>query len=118
MKKIRSVQTAFLVFCSLLAWGCGSARRGEPLTGKAVLPGPAAQEGQMVFQQHCHQCHPGGEGGLGPALNNKPAPVWLMKTQVRVGLGAMPGFSEDQITSEELDDLMAYVVALRHSGGE
>ena len=118
MKNIRSLKAALFIGCLMLAFGCGSPRRGEPLTGVAMLPGDGTQQGRLVFQQHCHQCHPGGEGGLGPALNNKPAPVWLMKTQVRVGLGAMPGFGEDQITDEELDDLMAYVMALRHSGRE
>jgi mono/diheme cytochrome c family protein len=71
------------------------------------------KKGQLVFFQNCNQCHPHGEAGLGPALNNKPAPVFLMKTQVRLGLGAMPGFSKEQITPEELDDLMAYVIRLR-----
>ena len=83
-----------------------------------MLTEPATRQGRLVFHQHCHQCHPGGEGGLGPALNNKPAPVWLMKTQVRLGLGAMTGFGEKEIPPEELDDLMAYVIALRHSGKE
>jgi mono/diheme cytochrome c family protein len=66
-----------------------------------------------VFQQHCHQCHPGGEGGLGPALNDKPAPAFLIKTQVRLGLGTMPGFDKAQISPEELDDLAAYMLASR-----
>src|SRR5688572_581576 len=46
--------------------------------------------------QHCHQCHPFGQGGLGPALNDKPAPRFLVKTQVRLGFGTMPGFSKNQ----------------------
>jgi mono/diheme cytochrome c family protein len=83
------------------------------MTGPLDRTNAKTGQGQLVFQHYCHPCHPGGEGGLGPALNDKPAPVWLMKTQVRVGLGAMPGFPEDQISSEDLDDLMAYVIALR-----
>jgi len=39
--------------------------------------------------------------------------VWLMKTQVRVGLGAMPGFSEEKISKEELEGLMVYLKELR-----
>jgi cytochrome c5 len=107
------------VFCGcvvgLLAVGCGSVRRGEPMTGVSEWKEPAVRQGEVVFAKNCHQCHPGGEGGLGPGLNDKPAPVWLMKTQVRVGLGTMPGFGEEQISSEELDDLMAYLIALRKS---
>jgi mono/diheme cytochrome c family protein len=74
---------------------------------------PKVMRGRFVFSKNCHQCHPGGEAGLGPALNNKPAPVFLMKTQVRVGLGAMPGFNKDQISRDDLNALMAYVIALR-----
>jgi mono/diheme cytochrome c family protein len=44
-----------------------------------------------LLMRHCHQCHPrGGDGGLRPALNNKPVPGFLVKCQVRLGLGAMP----------------------------
>jgi len=66
--------------------------------------------------QHCNQCHPFGQGGLGTALNDKPAPRFLVKTQVRVGLGVMPGFSKEKISPEELDHLVDYVMALRKAG--
>jgi mono/diheme cytochrome c family protein len=69
--------------------------------------------GEVVFMQHCHSCHPGGEAGLGPALNNKPLPGFLIRLQVRQGIGAMPRFSEDVISGTELDDLVAYMMALR-----
>jgi mono/diheme cytochrome c family protein len=95
--------------------GCRSVRRAEPITGGLKRNDAKIEHGAVVFQRNCHQCHPGGEGGLGPSLNDKPAPEFLMKTQVRVGLGAMPGFSKEQISPEELDDLMAYVIALRKS---
>jgi mono/diheme cytochrome c family protein len=88
---------------------CGSALRDEPSTA----PVQASAVGQRVFAEHCYQCHPGGAGGLAPAINNKPLPVWLMKTQVRVGLGAMPGFSEEKISKEELEGLMVYLKEMR-----
>src|SRR4051812_33983677 len=81
--------------------GCHSARRGEPITGPLLLSSPA-ERGRLVFQQRCYQCHPDGEGGLGPALNNKPAPKRLMKTQVRLGLGAMPRFDRHTIPPNDL----------------
>jgi mono/diheme cytochrome c family protein len=92
-----------------------SPRRGEPLDRVPVLDTAAEQNGQIVFMRNCDQCHPQGDGGLGPALNNKPAPPALIKFQVRRGLGAMPAFSEEDITDAELDDLVAYVVALRRA---
>ena len=96
----------------LLLAGCGSARRGVPLHGPLQL-GEAEARGEQVFMAYCHKCHPGGEAGLGPALNNKPLPGFLIRFQVRHGLGVMPPHSRAEITPEELDALVAYLVRLR-----
>ncbi len=114
---------AFTLLGSLLfSAACGSARRGEPLVGPKEIPNPTVALGQRVFDTNCSQCHPGGERGIGPALNDKPLPGWLIKFQVRNGLGAMPSFSREEIGSEELDALVAYLVWLRRlerqTGGE
>ena len=111
--KTQRFKIGFLIALVTLGFGCGTARRGEPISGPLTSLDSSAQRGRLVFHEHCHQCHPGGEGGLAPALNDKPAPVWLMKTQVRTGLGTMPSFDDEAISSRELDDLMAYVIALR-----
>jgi mono/diheme cytochrome c family protein len=58
---------------------------------------------------HCHACHPGGEAGLGPALNDKPLPGLLVRLQVRTGMGAMPAFSPRELSDGELRDLIAYL---------
>jgi mono/diheme cytochrome c family protein len=96
--------------------GCGSARRGEPLGVVPLLDTPQERRGQQVFMRHCTQCHNGGAGSLGPALNNKPLPNLLIRLQVRRGLGAMPAFPADKISDAQLDDLVAYLRALRHAG--
>ena len=102
----------------LLTTGC-SARRGEPIAGPLAISQPEITRGQQVFMRECHQCHPGGEAGLGPAINNKPLPGFLIKIQVRNGLGAMPAFSQNEISPEDLDRLVDYLKALRnHSGNE
>lgn len=90
-----------------------TARRGEPFTGGSPDGDLRVQRGRIVFMQHCHKCHPGGEAGLGPAINDKPLPEFLIKTQVRVGLGAMPSFHRIDISDRELDDLVRYLKALR-----
>ncbi len=97
----------------LLSAGCGTARRGEPIVGEKQVPDAEIARGQRVFDANCSQCHPGGEAGLGLAINDKPLPQWLMKFQVRNGLGAMPSFSSDEISSDELDALTEYLVWLR-----
>jgi len=66
--------------------------------------------------KHCNQCHPGGEGGVGPALNNKPLPGFLIKFQVRRGMGAMPAFSSQVISDAQLDSLASYLKELRQHG--
>lgn len=102
-----------LYFALLLPSGCGSARRSEPIAPPLEIRSESVLQGQTVFMEYCHQCHPGGEAGLGPALNNKPLPGWMIRFQVRRGLGAMPAFSEKEIGDRELDDLVAYLKALR-----
>ena len=92
--------------------GCGSPRRSEPIVGPISLSAKA-QQGQVPFMVHCYQCHPGGEAGLGPAINGKALPVGLIKTQVRNGLGVMPPFAEEKIPDPELDRLVDYLYALR-----
>ncbi|MEX0744171.1 MAG: cytochrome c [Phycisphaeraceae bacterium] len=92
-----------------MAPGCGSARRGTPVAEPVRLAEADLIEGRQIFATHCYQCHPGGEAGLAPAINNKPLPGWLMRLQVRQGLGAMPAFPEHEINDDELDHLIAYL---------
>ena len=102
---------AAAVVLSIVA-GCMS-RKSEPLAGPTRLDTPQLIAGQRAFNQTCHQCHPHGEAGLGPALNNKPLPAFMVKNQVRKGGGAMPPFTELQIPDEELNNLVAYMAKLR-----
>jgi mono/diheme cytochrome c family protein len=104
------------MLAAMLVAGCGSSRRGEPIVGPVTLESRGIQRGQTNFMKHCHQCHPGGEAGLGPALTNKPLPTFLVRAQVRYGLGAMPAFTREDLPDEDLDDLLDYLAALKHHG--
>src|SRR5438045_155607 len=109
---------AILCLCAfgLFPIGCRSVRRGEPIVAPLASSDPAVKHGKVVCAHRCQACHPGGEGGLGPGLNDKPLPVFAMKLQVRtgiVGFGVMPSFDRHQIPSEDLDDLMKYLKTLR-----
>jgi mono/diheme cytochrome c family protein len=97
----------------LLSTACGTARRGEPIIGERRVPNAELALGEQVFDRNCSQCHPGGESGLGPALNNKPLPRFAMKIQVRNGVGAMPRFSSNEISDPQLSAVTAYLVWLR-----
>lgn len=95
---------------------CGTARRSEALGNPVKVDTPTLQQGQAVFMQHCNQCHPRGDGGLAPAINDKPLPGFMLRLQVRMGMGAMPSFSEQDISDGELDALIAYLKAARAAG--
>ncbi len=99
----------------LLLSGCGVARRGEPLGKPVELRNQSEARGQVLFMRHCNQCHPGGETGLGPALNNKPLPGFGIHTQIRNGFGAMPAFSGRVLSDQDVSDIIAYVHALRRA---
>ena len=108
-------RSTIAVALALAASACGgSARRSETVQGRAPSLSGNEVAGQWVFMKNCNQCHPLGEGGLGPPINNKPFPAVMLKAKVRTGLGGdMPSFSEREVSSRELDQLVAYLEVLR-----
>jgi mono/diheme cytochrome c family protein len=103
--------TRLVIVLAVLCVACGSAKRGEPVAGPFILSGKVAQ-GELLFMRFCNECHPQGEGGLGPSLNEKPLPKFAVKTQIRDGLGAMPSFSKEKLSDEEVEAIADYVRAL------
>lgn len=97
---------------------CGSAKRGEPVAGAFASNEAKVRKGAVLFDQHCDKCHTGGEASLGPSLNNKPLPEFAMHTQVRLGVGSMPGFNENQLSDEDVDAITSYLKALRQHPGD
>ena len=87
-------------------------RKAEPLTQKTFVPANARiANGERIFMIHCQKCHPGGEGGLGPAINSNPAPQFVKRFQMRHGLGVMPAFKKGEITKKDLHDVSKYLRA-------
>jgi mono/diheme cytochrome c family protein len=111
---IAASATFACAFASTIA-GCGTARRESPLLSDDVkMPDdPRLAMGMRAFATHCYQCHPAGDEGLGPAINDKPLPQWLIRTQIRSGLGDMPAFSEKHISEKEVEAIAAYLEYLR-----
>jgi glucose/arabinose dehydrogenase/cytochrome c5 len=94
----------------------GYYRRGEAI-GRPVIVSDAQQlRGQAVYFRNCYHCHQGGEGGLGPALL-RLAPGPVIRTQIRAGLGVMPGFSTCEIPPDDMDALITYLKTSRRSAG-
>lgn len=96
----------------ILFASCAS-HRVDSVSNPMKIDTPELARGEKSFMVYCNKCHPGGEKGIGPAVNNKPLPGFLMKTQVRKGLGAMPSFPKTMLPDDELDDLVTYIKALR-----
>jgi mono/diheme cytochrome c family protein len=103
-----------LVMTAIVYLACGTARRRPPL-GPAPALSEQAATGQVAFMEKCNRCHPGGEAGLGPALNDKPLPDFLKRFQVRKGLGTMPHFSHEELSDAQLDAILEYLKALHQN---
>jgi mono/diheme cytochrome c family protein len=101
-----------VVVLSLLG-ACGTARRSEPVRGPLAVTSDLEREGQRVFMRECNYCHPMGDGGLGPGLNNKPVPKAAVQLQIRKGMGAMPSFSESELSDGDIEALFAYMLVMR-----
>lgn len=113
-KSLMVVGAASLVFA--IAAGCGSQMNSPPFAGAPPkLDTAEKRRGEVVFMQNCNQCHPGGAGGLGPALNNKPPPAAAIKLVIRIGPGDMPSFGTADLSDDDVDAVAKYVVALRNA---
>src|SRR3982751_668653 len=84
-------------------------RKAEPLTQRSFVPkNERIANGERVFMANCEKCHPGGEGGLGPAINANPAPQLVKRFQMRHGLGVMPSFKHIEISKKDLHDISKF----------
>jgi mono/diheme cytochrome c family protein len=70
---------------------------------------------EVVFGRYCNTCHPGGRFGAGPSLIL--ALPGLSDDQVRDivrhGKNRMPGFTTQEISDVELDDLIGFMRGLK-----
>ncbi len=106
--------TVIMVVIALGLGGCVPAQESESAVEEVPVNTASVERGKLVYDTHCYSCHLQGQGGLAPALNNKPLPKFMIRLQVRQGVGSMPSFGEREISGSELSDLADYVVALRH----
>ena len=87
-------------------------RNSEPLVGATPL-NAQQQRGEVVFFQQCNECHPQGQAGLGPSLNDKTLPGALLRHQIRHPVAFMPEFSEADLPDDQLHDLIEYMKVAR-----
>ncbi|MEO6305493.1 MAG: cytochrome c [Bacteroidia bacterium] len=70
-------------------------------------------EGMKLFMHHCNKCHPGGEKGKGPSLNDKKLPDFAIHFQIRNGLGDMPAFKKEDISKDHVKKIILFVRLMR-----
>ena len=117
----------FLFLCLLLNAGCGNNTeeekqkqsvthdvKTEPMAAVPVTLTVEEFEGMKLFMRNCNKCHPGGEKGKGPSLNDKSLPNFLIHWQVRLGGGDMPKFTDEQISKEQLRQVTAFVKMMQN----
>jgi mono/diheme cytochrome c family protein len=105
------MKTLFMIIVSILLFSC-AVRRSEPVKQRTFTPATAdIAHGEQVYMSWCHKCHPSGESGLAPSINSSPAPGFLKKFQVRHGLGVMPSFKANEISKNDLRDVVKFIKA-------
>ncbi len=114
LSKIIYIIPVFSIF--LFFSGC-SARRVHKEWTTSESEDPAIKEGRFVFKQNCQRCHPNGEAGVGPSLNNIHLPGFAIKGRVRsraflLWTGRMPQFDKHEITKKELNSLVRFMKAM------
>jgi mono/diheme cytochrome c family protein len=107
------VRGLMLFVALLLLAACGPIYDRPLVSASVAGDDPQLLRGERVFFANCNGCHPQGGPGLGLGVTDRPLPNFAMRLQIRNGLGEMPGFSEEEISREELDALIAYLNELR-----
>lgn len=91
-----------------------SIRDDEADTNRIVMT-HREYDGMQLFMTHCNKCHPGGNAGVGPSLNDKPLPDFLIHFQIRQGMGDMPAFKEEELSKEQVQKIVLFVRSMRQN---
>jgi mono/diheme cytochrome c family protein len=100
-----------------------SPRRLESEQAIAESSDPRIIEGRRVFKSKCQSCHPNGEAGVGPEINNIMVPKFVLKARVRsrgflLWTGRMPQFDKHEISAKELKSLVRYIKVMQRNARE
>lgn len=111
----RGVKISSMMLVTGLLLSCGSPRRAQKnMSGAAANEDPELAMGREVFKSQCQKCHPNGEGGAGPAINNLRLPRVALRYRVRsrsilLWTGRMPSFEKSEISKRELNSLISFL---------
>jgi mono/diheme cytochrome c family protein len=104
------------LFIMTLFAECSARRVGKDMS-TSTSEDPVIKEGRFVFKQQCQRCHPNGEAGVGPPINNLHLPRFLLKVRIRsraflLWTGRMPSFKKDEVSKEQLKALVTFIKAM------
>lgn len=102
-----------LCFTSFLFILSYSVRSSEPFKEELELKDASVKNGQAHYMIHCQKCHTIGESGLNSGMYLSPG--FVQAFQVRHGLGVMPAFNKEEISRQDLQNILKYLKTLKHN---
>jgi mono/diheme cytochrome c family protein len=119
---LRTQYKVILATLALAMVGCGGGSSAEEPSGEATSGGEAAYAGPItstdvahgkeVFDNFCGDCHPDGGEDVGPSLIAKPHTPAKIRQQVREGAGKMRPFSEQRLSKDDLETVLAWLASV------
>jgi mono/diheme cytochrome c family protein len=116
---MRTTLYAAVAAISLIMYSsCSSRRVDKDMTSSSQ---EKIEDGRLVFKYNCQKCHPNGEAGVGPPLNNIKLPRFIIRARVRsraflLWTGRMPAFKKHEISKKELSALVEYMKYMEKEG--
>lgn len=117
MKKSLIIAIIIFIFSGLYFASCSTRRLKKDKAGINELDSKIA-DGRLVFKNKCQKCHPNGEAGVGPALNDLKLPSFILRAKIRsratfLWAGRMPSFNKHEISNVEMSALITYLKDMR-----
>ncbi|MGQ9677043.1 MAG: c-type cytochrome [Chloroflexota bacterium] len=108
--------TLLITLAILLATACAPAGSPTP-TVPGATPTPLAAigdvaRGEELFKKTCAECH--SRPGMMPEDLATLSPKQIRQTVRQGKNGAMPSFSESELSDQDLNDIIAYIKSLEH----
>lgn len=105
------VYSTLIILSIIVLTSCSARRVNKDMSS---TNNPLIEEGRLIFKYHCQKCHPNGESGVGPPINNIKLPGFLTRARIRsraflLWTGRMPEFKKDEISKKDMKALMAYI---------
>ena len=112
------MMTAMLAACGSSSGGAEEPGSEEATSGGDLGPYAGAiastdvDRGKEVFDMMCGDCHPDGEGDVGPSLVAEPHSPARLRQQIREGGSRMRPFSEARLNADDMEAVLAYLASI------